>query len=418
MPRNPKEITKQSSRRGNNEGSIFQRKDGRWCGQVTTGYVDGKQIKKSIYGKSRQEVAKLLSESVHTVFYQGYVSTVCNKDTSFIEAFVDWFNTFKVPSISDSTIEKNINFIKNHIKSYFKDAKLIKLDTIVFQKYFNHLGKNGPCLQSIKHIKQLINQFYLYAVKKKLVLENPIEDVKVKVENRAEKDESKMALSGELREKVLVAAFKDEILRPIIVTFILTGLRPGELIALKWENIDFKQKKISIQQSTTYEIEFDENGKAIQKNIAIGKTKTVLSARTFEAPDIVMNVLQKWFERQAEQENKTGLDMTKPNNFVFCTKSGTMRTYSGLRSLLRRFIQKNGWTDKDVHLYTFRHTFATMLLEARENPKIVSELMGHANVTTLLRVYSHVTESVYKHTANTLDVGFRGIFANAEVPAF
>ena len=81
-----------------------------------------------------------------------------------------------------------------------------------------------------------------------------------------------------------------------------------------------------------------------------------------------------------------------------------MRTYSGLRSLLIRFLKRNGLEDTGINLYSFRHTFATMLLEERENPKIVSSLMGHVKVETTLSRYSHViSNAVYETTADTLN---------------
>ena len=91
------------------------------------------------------------------------------------------------------------------------------------------------------------------------------------------------------------------------------------------------------------------------------------------------------------------------------TKDGSMRTYSGLRSLLERFKKRHGLREEDISLYTFRHTYATILLEQRENPKIVANLMGHTRVGTTLDLYSHVVDDeVYKQTAKTLD----GVFAN------
>jgi len=78
--------------------------------------------------------------------------------------------------------------------------------------------------------------------------------------------------------------------------------------------------------------------------------------------------------------------------------------------MLRRFLAKNHLEGHDISLYTFRHTFATMLLEERENPKIVSELMGHSKVLTTLSIYSHViSKSVYEDTARTLDQAFMNL---------
>ena len=101
---------------------------------------------------------------------------------------------------------------------------------------------------------------------------------------------------------------------------------------------------------------------------------------------------------------------------MFCTKKGTMRTYYGLRSILVRFLARNNLDGHDICLYTFRHTFATILLEERENPKIVSELMGHAKVLTTLSIYSHViSKSVYEDTAQTLDRAYINVLNGNEL---
>ena len=85
------------------------------------------------------------------------------------------------------------------------------------------------------------------------------------------------------------------------------------------------------------------------------------------------------------------------------TENGELRTYWGLRSMLTRFIKRHGLEGEGISLYTFRHTFATYLLEQRENTKIVASLMGHKKVSTTLDLYSHVVDrAVYKETAQTL----------------
>ena len=152
----------------------------------------------------------------------------------------------------------------------------------------------------------------------------------------------------------------------------------------------------------------------------ISNTKTVLSVRSFKVADNVIQCLSKWRAYQKEREAKTGIRFTDANCHVFCMNRGEMRSYSGLRSLLRRFFAKNQLDGYNITLYTFRNTFATMLLEERENPKIVSELMGHSKVLTTLSIYSHViSKSVYESTARTLDRAFINVTQNrirADIP--
>ena len=118
---------------------------------------------------------------------------------------------------------------------------------------------------------------------------------------------------------------------------------------------------------------------------------------------IVVEVLREW---------KAYCDLKGiKSEFVFpSTKTDGMRTYSGLRSLFRRLIERNNLQGEDMTLYSLRHTFATILLEQRENPKVVMNLMGHTKVKTTLGLYSHVVgDAVYESTAQTLDTVYAAL---------
>jgi len=404
MPRELKQKAKQAGRRGNNEGSIYQRKDGRWCAQVTIGYKnDGKIRKKYLYGRTRDEVARQVTKIVNDVYENGYATYSPNQNQQFRAVFDEWFNTFKAPNISSATEEKLRGFMKNHIFRAFGHMELEQITLMKLQRFFNHEAAKYS-LQSIKHMKQLMNQFYNYAIKNKLVKENPISEIKVRDMARRDEQKERMALTAEQREKIFAALEQDSYITPILMTFAFTGLRPAELIALKWENIRFKDATISVKKAISREIEFDEEGNTISRHQVLSNTKTERSVRTFIMPAIVAESLQRWYFIQAANEQGLDISLTASEQFVFCTRTGTMRTYSSLRSMLKRFLKRIGLANEGISLYTFRHTFATMLLEARENPKIVANLMGHAKVLTTLAVYSHViSNDVYADTAKTLD---------------
>jgi len=219
-------------------------------------------------------------------------------------------------------------------------------------------------------------------------------------------DEKARALRPEIRQQVFAWVSENPLLKPIVLTFSFTGLRPQELIALRWENIDFDSKAISVKSALNRVVEFDDNGNIISRGASIGKTKTPKSVRAFIMPDVVVVALKEWLFYCKEK----GID----SEFVFPnTETGEMRTYWGLRSLLKRFIAAHNLENEKITLYTFRHTFATILLEQRENPKIVAELMGHTKVSTTLDLYSHiVSNTVYKQTARTLDGAYVAIAEN------
>lgn len=419
MPRQMKTTEQKSGRRGNNEGSVFQRKDGRWCAQATVGYrEDGRSIMKYAYGNSRQAVAKKLTEYTHEVFENGYTAFAPSDNKLFCPMLDEWYITFKEPVIRSQTSERLRNFIKNHIKPEFEGLTALEVDLFRMQRFFNGLSKKGLCQQSIKHIKQLLNQFYeQYLIKQGLVKENPLDDIKIRTTERDDTERDALALTPELRVKVFEKLEKEPILKPILTVLLLTGMRPGELIALRWRDIDFKKSTISIRLAASREIEFDEDGEVVERRQVISNTKTALSVRSFAVAENVIHCLQGWLAYQKEQEAKSGKTLTGTDRPVFCTKNGEIRSYSGLRCLLRRFLTRNQLNGYDISLYTFRHTFATMLLEERENPKIVSELMGHSKVLTTLTIYSHViSKSVYETTAKTLDRAYMNLTQGEKEP--
>jgi site-specific recombinase XerD len=123
--------------------------------------------------------------------------------------------------------------------------------------------------------------------------------------------------------------------------------------------------------------------------------KTRASIRVIKAPEIVLEALRTW---------KAHIDSACPGHseFVFCTQTGTMRAYTGLRSAFQRFLKKHGFDKEGLNLHSFRHTFATMLLENGVNPRVVQRLMGHSDISMTLGTYSHVVQEVYSEVADVL----------------
>ena len=192
-------------------------------------------------------------------------------------------------------------------------------------------------------------------------------------------------------------------MKPIVFTFSFTGLRPQELIALEWRHVNLEQKTISVKQAIKRTVTRDEKIGEIVRGARIGGTKTPKSVRTIAIPDIVVEVLVEWRDYCTTHNIHSA--------FVFSTKTGQIRTYSGLRSMLVRFVERHNLQDEGISRYTFRRTFATILLEERENPRIVADLMGHVKVSTTLDIYSHVVNNaVYEKTAKTLDGVFQKLY--------
>ena len=204
------------------------------------------------------------------------------------------------------------------------------------------------------------------------------------------------------REAVLAAAQNDPIMCPIITTLLFTGMRIGELLALQWKHIDFAARTITIAQSVTRELTFDENGKTVNMADALGSTKTRTSHRVIQAPTLVLTRLREWMRYVARLRG--GLEMLTPEGFVFIsTRTMSMRTYSGFRASYRHFLERSGFSGEGLNLHRYRHTYASMLLEQEINSRIVQKLLGHRDVSTTLGIYTHVVPEVFASVVAAVD---------------
>jgi len=407
-----------SGRRGNNEGSIYYRKDMEcWYALVTVGYsTEGKPVRKAVRGDSRQMVAAQVAELTSGVFKTGHITVSSRDDTNFISLFKEWYELVKVPNVLDVTDEKYRSMMMKHIFPAFGKLDVKDVDYKQLQKFFNRMktvkvkNRVGYSQDFINKTKKLIDNFFKHALKRHYVLTNPMEDVDAK-KVTAEKDESDdkaQALRPEIRALILEFVEANPLLNPIFITSTFTGLRPQEVITLTWKNINFIRRTISVKTALKRLVEFDDDWKVVSRGVMVGSTKTKKSVRTGKMSAAVVDVLLEW--KQYCQQNGIISEFVFPNS-----KNGKMRTYSGLRSLLRRFLDKHNLQDEGITLKTLRHTFATVLLEQRENPKIVMELMGHSKVKTTLDMYSHIVDdAVYEKTVQTLDGVYNSLTRNEE----
>lgn len=148
------------TRRANNEGSIFQRSDGRWCGALTMGYDEnGKIIRKTIYGKSRAEVVKKLSEISGRMKSNSY-DLVEQNDLETL--MFEYLMTFKKSAVSPRTFEGNIRNFKLHIAPLIGKMKVYETDNYAIQKLVNNLMEQGYSNDTVKKCKHLPVDFYSF----------------------------------------------------------------------------------------------------------------------------------------------------------------------------------------------------------------------------------------------------------------
>ena len=394
------------TRRANGEGSICQRKDGRWIGVVSVGYDEnGKAIRKTVYGKSQTEVAKKIADMTGRLNNNTY--EIMEKKNCG-ELMLDWLMVFKKSSVSSRTFEGNIRNFKLHILPIIGNMKVYDIDTMTIQKLINNMVDGGYASDTIKKNKHILGQFFDYAIDNKWISVNPVSKIKLKSQDRNNKKEKYKALTPEIRKKFLEALNKDEanFIKPLCIVLMFSGLRIGEAIALKWKNFDEQNKTLKIERSITQVPKFDSNGNIISRVTVVGDTKTTCSVREIPITDIVVQTLKEWrtkqFERQQTNKEVTA-NLIAPTSFIFANDDGSVRTYSGTRQIFDRFKRRNGLDKCGIHFHSLRHTFSNMLFEMNENPKVIQQLLGHKDVKTTITVYNSVNSEYVREATDKLN---------------
>ena len=411
MPRKTK-----VTRRGKNEGSVYQRKDGRWVGQVTVGYREdnGKPIRRYTYQATREEAAHWVALQVATELDRA--GSVRSGELLLRDFLHNWLATFKVHEVCSRTMALYYDAERLHIAPALGDLPLGEVTPLKIQTFLYQLQAEKRLSQrTISLNKSVLVQMYDYAMELGLVDSNPARNAKLPRQSRKIDDGDSKVIPIAQREQLLKAAESDPILCPILTLLMLTGMRIGEALALQWKHVDFQNRTISIQQSLTRELEFDGEGRTKKTAAALGVTKTRCSRRVIQAPDLVLQRLREWMRYLSKR--KGGLEALVPEGFVFCsTRTMGMRTYSGFRASFRHFLERNGFGDQHLNLHRFRHTYASMLLEQEISPKVVQKLLGHRDVSTTLGVYSHVVPEVFTGVTAVVNTASEQLLAGTYAP--
>ena len=411
MPRKTK-----VTRRGKNEGSVYQRKDGRWVGQVTVGYREdnGKPIRRYTYQATREEAAHWVALQVATELDRA--GSVRSGELLLRDFLHNWLTACKVHEVCSRTMALYYDAERLHIAPALGDLPLGEVTPLKIQTFLYQLQAEKRLSQrTISLNKSVLVQMYDYAMELGLVDSNPARNAKLPRQSRKIDDGDSKVIPIAQREKLLKAAESDPILCPILTLLMLTGMRIGEALALQWKHVDFQNRTISIQQSLTRELEFDGEGRTKKTAAALGVTKTRCSRRVIQAPDLVLQRLREWMRYLSKR--KGGLEALVPEGFVFCsTRTMGMRTYSGFRASFRHFLERNGFGDQHLNLHRFRHTYASMLLEQEISPKVVQKLLGHRDVSTTLGVYSHVVPEVFTGVTAVVNTASEQMLAGTYAP--
>ena len=383
------------SRRGNGEGSIYKRNDGRWCGA----YYDADYNRRYVYGKTQTEVRKKLKE-------KKAAPMVKTKPYLLQEWVKEFLDKYKKNEIKITTYNSYMVYFRKHIMdSTIGKKQLDKVKSADLQEYYNKKIDEGYSSKTVHHISIILNSAFEMAFRLRMISENPNRFTMIP---KKEKYEAK-TLSIEEVERIVREA-KEERLYPIFVTTVYTGMRKGEVMALKWENVDFVGRKILVKNSLC-RVESDvpdEKGRYIS-HYEIMKPKTKKSIRTIPMLDQVYDALMEQQQRQMLDKDKIGENYLD-QGFVFADEIGQHLQQRDFMKEYRQFLNK--YDVRYVRFHDLRHTFATLLIESDVSMKLVQELLGHSTITTSMDIYAHVSEQKKEQVINKLQERTKNLCSN------
>lgn len=364
-------------------GTIRQRKDGRWEARVTVGRnpSTGKQIQKSIYGKTQAEVSRKLRELCKEVDDGIYKEPVKYTVKDWAEI---WLNEY-TSNLKPLTVKQYTTYINNRIVKNMGSVKLTRLDTPIIQRFYNQLTKEGLSPVTIKNIHSILHSMLETAVEVGYMRTNPSNICKLP---KSEKKQIKPLENADISK--LLEALKGDKYESLYTVDLFTGLRQGELLGLTWDCIDFKKGTMYIYR----QLQFNK-GSYYFTSLKNGKTRTIALA------PYVLNILRNQKAWQAECQLKSYGMWNNKDDLVFTNELGGHLTQNYTYRHFKKIVSNIGIPDARLH--DLRHTFAVSSLQSGNDVKTVQEALGHHTAAFTLDVYGHVTEEMRKASADRLE---------------
>lgn len=394
----PEKTTKSETtkyhRKSNGEGSIFQRADKRWCAKIQTGRNEnGKPVIKCFYGKKRKDVVEKLDRFKKE---HGLIADNISKIT--VDDFItDWFKSVKIAKLKPTSYDTLESTINQHIIPSIGCYKLAELTTEQIQEeLINDMIEHQYSYSTLKKAHDAINACYKYAVKSHKVLYNPVLATELPASQKFEVKEIHWFNKDEINkfEEECIFKYANGKFRYVLgygMIFIMnTGLRIGEALALKWEDIDFGQRIVSITKNV--EMATDRNS-GLNKRVPTNQDtlKTKRGYRFVPLNDKAINSLM-----QLKEFRYFGED-----SYILCTESGSQNKYHNFLRTFKAIIKRADL--EDCALHTLRHTFATQLFARGISVEEVAALIGDGTATAE-KTYIHIIEKIKAAGAKLLDL--------------
>lgn len=308
------------------------------------------------------------------------------QDPTFEELASLWLENYKT-TVKPSTFENVKSKVEKMTEEHFKELKLKKITVAYCQRVVIELSKNYVLYN---HYLSVINRIFKYAVLMDIIDSNPFDKV-IKPKSRQTQRKGNFLTKEELKEFLKLAQTTTlSYFFPLVHLMAYTGLRQGEALALKWSDIDFENKKITV----------DKTAARIKEKQTLQTPKTKNSKRVISIDPTTLSILKSWKKDQIKIYFKNGKHFEGDDNFIFTNQRGDWVHIHNFIPYFKRFVTDHKL--KPITPHGLRHTHASLLFSAGVEPKNISDRLGHSTVQITLDLYTHITEEQRTDTVEKL----------------
>ena len=364
-------------RRSNGEGSIYKRKDNRWVGKYT---FNGKR--KCVYGKTRREVAakltKALSEVADGLAFEG-------SNLALNEYLEKWLKNSVRDSVRQRTYDRYEQLVRDHIGPALGCTKLKALTSVHVQGLYREKLDSGLSARTVQYIHVTLHKALKQAMRWGLIPRNVAEAVdpprSLKREVRPLTEEQAKAFLRVVRGNCMEALY---------VLAISVGLRQGELLGLKWEDVDLEGKVLQVKRNLS----------VTKQGVVFVPPKSAKGCRSVALGVPVIEALRRHKTTQETVKREIG-NSWEDLGLVFPNQTGKPMNPWIVTKRFQKILKEISLPK--VHFHDLRHTCATLLLTKGVHPKIVQEMLGHSTISITLDTYSHVLPNLQKEAVKSME---------------
>lgn len=367
-------------------GQIISRGERAWLVRVFGGR-DGtgkrRYLNKTIHG-TKKDAQRYLNRVLAERDLGTYVEPTAKTLNRYLD---EWLLNAAKRSVGARTFYDYESLLNRYVRGPLGARHVSQISPLDIQRLYGELQERGLSSRTVRYTHAVLSSALKQAVKWRMLAQNPAGFVDLPRHVRREMQ----VLSPEDVRRFLAASEMDR--WSVLFSFALaTGMRPGEYLALPWSNLDLRRRTATVRRALTY----------VKGKWQFAEPKTSRSRRAIPLPPTVVKQLALHKSRQLEGKRFMGSEYSELD-LVFASETGRPLDKSNLMNRHFRPILRRAGLPETLRLHDLRHTCATLLLVAGENPKVVSERLGHASVTLTLDTYSHVLPTMQKRATERLE---------------